>query len=240
MSASSRPRRSKRWRASAACAGAWRCEGEARGVTVYDDFAHHPTAIRTTLEGLRQRVGKARILAVLEPRSNTMKRGVMKDALPREPRRRPTGSTSTPRDWAGTRARCSRRSGARVRCEEDLEALIAAVAAEARAATTCWSCRTAASAASTRSCCGLARLIVYLHGFNSSPAVAQGAGDAAATWRSRAGRNSPARRCRRSPTKRSARSSKLARTKRRLLRRLLARRLLRHLPRREARLPARC
>ena len=56
--------------------------GEAHGVTVYDDFAHHPTAIRTTLEGLRQRVGKARILAVLEPRSNTMKRGVMKDALP--------------------------------------------------------------------------------------------------------------------------------------------------------------
>src|SRR6185369_7004606 len=43
--------------------------GEAGGVTVYDDFAHHPTAIRTTLEGLRRRVGRARILAVLEPRS---------------------------------------------------------------------------------------------------------------------------------------------------------------------------
>src|SRR3954463_8848710 len=56
--------------------------GRARGVTLYDDFAHHPTAIRTTLEGLRQKVGKARVLAVLEPRSNTMKRGVMKDALP--------------------------------------------------------------------------------------------------------------------------------------------------------------
>ncbi|NIR61077.1 MAG: UDP-N-acetylmuramate:L-alanyl-gamma-D-glutamyl-meso-diaminopimelate ligase, partial [Gammaproteobacteria bacterium] len=47
--------------------------GEARGVVVYDDFAHHPTAIRLTLEGLRARVGAARILAVLEPRSNTMK-----------------------------------------------------------------------------------------------------------------------------------------------------------------------
>ena len=56
--------------------------GEVEGVQVYDDFAHHPTAIRTTLEGLRQRVGGARILAVLEPRSNTMKRGVLKDALP--------------------------------------------------------------------------------------------------------------------------------------------------------------
>jgi len=57
-------------------------KGRARGVVVYDDFAHHPTAIRTTLEGLRSRVGSARILAVLEPRSNTMKLGVMRDALP--------------------------------------------------------------------------------------------------------------------------------------------------------------
>jgi len=52
-------------------------------VTVYDDFAHHPTAIETTVAGLREKVGKAaRILAVLEPRSNTMKLGVMKSALP--------------------------------------------------------------------------------------------------------------------------------------------------------------
>jgi len=57
--------------------------GTANGVTVYDDFAHHPTAIATTLAGLRGRVGTAaRILAVLEPRSNTMKLGTMKDALP--------------------------------------------------------------------------------------------------------------------------------------------------------------
>jgi len=49
---------------------------------VYDDFAHHPTAIETTVAGLRAKVGKARILAVLEPRSNTMKLGVMKNALP--------------------------------------------------------------------------------------------------------------------------------------------------------------
>lgn len=56
--------------------------GEVNGVTVYDDFAHHPTAINTTVAGLRGKVGKARILAVLEPRSNTMKLGVMKNALP--------------------------------------------------------------------------------------------------------------------------------------------------------------
>ena len=56
--------------------------GSAAGVDVYDDFAHHPTAIATTLAGLRSRVGSARILAVLEPRSNTMKLGVMKASLP--------------------------------------------------------------------------------------------------------------------------------------------------------------
>ncbi|MBH5330322.1 UDP-N-acetylmuramate:L-alanyl-gamma-D-glutamyl-meso-diaminopimelate ligase [Eikenella sp. S3360] len=57
-------------------------KGCVRGITVYDDFAHHPTAIATTVAGLRQKVGKARILAVLEPRSNTMKLGSMKAALP--------------------------------------------------------------------------------------------------------------------------------------------------------------
>ncbi len=56
--------------------------GTVNGITVYDDFAHHPTAIDTTVAGLRRKVGRARILAVLEPRSNTMKLGVMKDALP--------------------------------------------------------------------------------------------------------------------------------------------------------------
>ena len=47
--------------------------GEVNGVRVYDDFAHHPTAITLTLEGLRKRVGDERIIAVLEPRSNTMR-----------------------------------------------------------------------------------------------------------------------------------------------------------------------
>lgn len=57
-------------------------KGIVNGITVYDDFAHHPTAIDTTVAGLRGKVGQARILAVLEPRSNTMKLGVMKAALP--------------------------------------------------------------------------------------------------------------------------------------------------------------
>lgn len=57
--------------------------GNVRNITVYDDFAHHPTAIRTTLDGLRRKVGaQARILAVFEPRSNTMKLGTMKAQLP--------------------------------------------------------------------------------------------------------------------------------------------------------------
>jgi UDP-N-acetylmuramate: L-alanyl-gamma-D-glutamyl-meso-diaminopimelate ligase len=49
--------------------------GEVEGVHVYDDFAHHPTAIATTLAGLRAKVGKARILVALEPRSNSMRAG---------------------------------------------------------------------------------------------------------------------------------------------------------------------
>jgi UDP-N-acetylmuramate: L-alanyl-gamma-D-glutamyl-meso-diaminopimelate ligase len=56
--------------------------GVANGITVYDDFAHHPTAIATTIDGLRRRVSGGRVIAVLEPRSNTMKLGAVKDALP--------------------------------------------------------------------------------------------------------------------------------------------------------------
>ena len=106
--------------------------GAAREVVVYDDFAHHPTAIRTTLEGLRQRVGSARILAVLEPRSNTMKRGVMKDALP-------LSLAAADRVYVythglGWNANAVFASlGARARCLDDLESLVGAIAAEARA-----------------------------------------------------------------------------------------------------------
>ncbi|AXR08143.1 UDP-N-acetylmuramate:L-alanyl-gamma-D-glutamyl-meso-diaminopimelate ligase [Salinimonas sediminis] len=57
------------------------CKGTVNGVTVYDDFAHHPTAIATTLDGLRKKVGNHRIIAILEPRSNTMKMGIHKTTL---------------------------------------------------------------------------------------------------------------------------------------------------------------
>ena len=105
--------------------------GHARGVSVYDDFAHHPTAIRTTLEGLRERVGEARILAVLEPRSNTMKRGIMKETLPASL----AGADRVYLFTAGIgwdAPALFAPLGARARCLDDLEALVGAVAAEAR------------------------------------------------------------------------------------------------------------
>jgi UDP-N-acetylmuramate: L-alanyl-gamma-D-glutamyl-meso-diaminopimelate ligase len=55
--------------------------GTVNGITVYDDFAHHPTAFETTIAGLRRRVGRARIVAVFEPRSNTMKLGTMQGRM---------------------------------------------------------------------------------------------------------------------------------------------------------------
>lgn len=56
-------------------------KGVVNGITLYDDFAHHPTAIKTTLDGLRQKVGNQKIVAVLEPRSNTMRMGIHKNQL---------------------------------------------------------------------------------------------------------------------------------------------------------------
>ncbi|ARU87175.1 UDP-N-acetylmuramate:L-alanyl-gamma-D-glutamyl-meso-diaminopimelate ligase [Pseudomonas sp. M30-35] len=55
---------------------------EVNGVTIYDDFAHHPTAIATTLDGLRKQIGPAKLIAVIEPRSNSMKLGAHRDGLP--------------------------------------------------------------------------------------------------------------------------------------------------------------
>ena len=105
--------------------------GRVRGVEVYDDFAHHPTAIRVTLEGLRQRARGARILAVFEPRSNTLQAGAMKDALP--------GSFAAADQvyvyglgLAWDPAAVFAPLGARARCLSDLEALVAAIAADAR------------------------------------------------------------------------------------------------------------
>lgn len=106
--------------------------GIAAGVTVYDDFAHHPSAIATTLHGLRAQVGETRILAVLEPRSNTMKLGVMKDALP-------ASLAAADRvfcyvggiDWDVAAA--LRPLAGKASAHGDLDTLIAAIVAEARA-----------------------------------------------------------------------------------------------------------
>jgi UDP-N-acetylmuramate: L-alanyl-gamma-D-glutamyl-meso-diaminopimelate ligase len=105
--------------------------GEARAVVVYDDFAHHPTAIRTTLEGLRATVGSARILAVLEPRSNTMRLGTMKERLAASLEIADRAYVFAA-DLGWDAAAALRPLGARARSFADLEGLVAAVAAEAR------------------------------------------------------------------------------------------------------------
>ncbi|MBK6360868.1 UDP-N-acetylmuramate:L-alanyl-gamma-D-glutamyl-meso-diaminopimelate ligase [Candidatus Skiveiella danica] len=106
--------------------------GTVNGITVYDDFAHHPTAIRTTLDGLRRQVGpNARILAVFEPRSNTMKLGTMKAQLP--------GSLidadlafchSGGLDWDARAALTP--MGERAQVADSIDALVAQVTAKAR------------------------------------------------------------------------------------------------------------
>ena len=107
--------------------------GTVAGVAVYDDFAHHPTAIETTLAGLRNRLGSAggRILAVLEPRSNTMKLGIMKDRLAHSLRAADKVFCYTQGlrwDAAATLAPL----GAQLQCHDDLQHLLAAIVAEAR------------------------------------------------------------------------------------------------------------
>jgi len=100
-------------------------------VSVWDDFAHHPTAIATTLSGLREKIGSARILAVLEPRSNTMKAGVMSRLLPaslEQADRVFCYSANLSWDAATTLAPL----GSRASCETDLDRLVEAIAAEAR------------------------------------------------------------------------------------------------------------
>jgi len=103
--------------------------GTVRGIRVYDDFAHHPTAIRETIAGLRQRHRGERILAVFEPRSNTLKQGVLKEALPDSF----AGADQVYLYSAGLSwdaPSLFARLGAR--CEPDLAALVAAVAGDAR------------------------------------------------------------------------------------------------------------
>lgn len=110
--------------------------GRAGGVAVIDDFAHHPTAIATTLAGLRERLGaSARILAVLEPRSNTMKLGTMAAQLPASLAAADRAFCySGGLGWDAAAALAP--LGERARVEPDFERLVAAIVAEARAGDT--------------------------------------------------------------------------------------------------------
>jgi UDP-N-acetylmuramate: L-alanyl-gamma-D-glutamyl-meso-diaminopimelate ligase len=114
--------------------------GVAKNITVYDDFAHHPTAITTTVDGLRRRVGGARILAVLEPRSNTMKLGVMKAQLPDSLWQADkvfayganSGKESLGWDLAEVLAPLNAKEANKAHAFDDLAALVSAVAKEAK------------------------------------------------------------------------------------------------------------
>jgi len=114
--------------------------GVANNVTVYDDFAHHPTAITTTVDGLRRRVGNSRILAVLEPRSNTMKLGVMKAQLPDSLQQADkvfayganSGKESLGWDLAEVLAPLNAQEAGRAYAFDDLEKLVDAVVAQAQ------------------------------------------------------------------------------------------------------------
>ncbi|MCF8177149.1 MAG: UDP-N-acetylmuramate:L-alanyl-gamma-D-glutamyl-meso-diaminopimelate ligase [Sulfuritalea sp.] len=106
--------------------------GTVGGITVIDDFAHHPTAIRATLGGLRQKVGSSRILAVLEPRSNTMKLGAMKAQLPDSlADADAVFCYANQLDWSATEALAPMAGRAQV--FDDLARLVTAVMAVARA-----------------------------------------------------------------------------------------------------------
>ncbi len=112
--------------------------GEADGVRVYDDFAHHPTAIALTLDALRARVGAARIIAVLEPRSNTMRMGVhtaqLAPALADADQVLVFQAEGLQWDLRSAMAPL----GERAAVFDSVTDLVAAVAARARLATTCW------------------------------------------------------------------------------------------------------
>jgi UDP-N-acetylmuramate: L-alanyl-gamma-D-glutamyl-meso-diaminopimelate ligase len=106
--------------------------GEVAGVRLYDDFAHHPTAIATTLDGLRRSVGGARILAVLEPRSNTMRAGVHADTLAASLQDADLVFLFAPTDLGWDAATVLAPLGERAMVLEDIEGLVAEIIAAVR------------------------------------------------------------------------------------------------------------
>jgi UDP-N-acetylmuramate: L-alanyl-gamma-D-glutamyl-meso-diaminopimelate ligase len=106
--------------------------GTVAGIAVYDDFAHHPSAIRTTVAGLRRKGGTARILAVFEPRSNTMKLGTMKAQLPWSLEHADLAFChSGGLDWDAAAA--LQDMGARAQVAGDVDTLVQQVVSQARA-----------------------------------------------------------------------------------------------------------
>lgn len=106
--------------------------GEAAGVRVYDDFAHHPTAITTTIDGLRRRTGAARLVAVLEPRSNTMRLGVHRESLAPSLAGADAVWLYSPPDLGWDIGEVTRPLGAKARAATSIDALLDDLDAELR------------------------------------------------------------------------------------------------------------
>jgi UDP-N-acetylmuramate: L-alanyl-gamma-D-glutamyl-meso-diaminopimelate ligase len=107
--------------------------GSAAGISIYDDFAHHPTAIATTIEGLRRRIGGARLVAVLEARSNTMRMGVHKDTLAPSLGGADAVYLLAPADLGWDAGPVARAIGAKAVTEPTIDALLARLTAELHA-----------------------------------------------------------------------------------------------------------
>ncbi len=107
--------------------------GAVHGIRVYDDFAHHPTAIATTVDGLRRRVGQGRIVAVLELRSNTMRMGVHSELIAPSLAAADQVYIFTPPDLGWDTAALVRELGARGHAVATIDGMAAAVTAQAAA-----------------------------------------------------------------------------------------------------------
>jgi UDP-N-acetylmuramate: L-alanyl-gamma-D-glutamyl-meso-diaminopimelate ligase len=107
--------------------------GTAAGISIYDDFAHHPTAIATTIDGLRRRIGAARLVAVLEARSNTMRMGVHKQTLAPSLAAADAVYLFAPPDLGWDAGAVARQIGQRATTEPTIEALLARLAGDLRA-----------------------------------------------------------------------------------------------------------
>ncbi|MFO1502729.1 MAG: UDP-N-acetylmuramate:L-alanyl-gamma-D-glutamyl-meso-diaminopimelate ligase [Steroidobacteraceae bacterium] len=106
--------------------------GTAAGISIYDDFAHHPTAIATTIDGLRRRIGAARLVAVLEARSNTMRMGVHKETLAPSLAAADAVYLFAPPDLGWDAGAVARQIGAKATTEPAIDALLARLVADLR------------------------------------------------------------------------------------------------------------